>query len=581
MKYTIFIRILTSFLIINLLLVFSISLIAYQKIKSHYLDTLRTYITGIADSSLMPISSLLKEGQFAALDNYAKELGKKSDFRVTVIDPLGIVLADSDKSIEDMDNHRDRSEIITALQGVKGESIRFSSSLKTDMLYIAIPIRDDNQVIGVLRISLFLNQIDALIYSLRRELFLIGLAVFCIAFLVVYYLSYRLTKPIKELSKAAATISKGDFKVSVLPYSYDDIGQLCQNFNFMVTKIRELISEISHSKDALDAIINTMQEGLLVLNDKGVIVLSNNSFRKIIEVEDLSGKFYWEGIKHPGLNGFIHELYDKEDKSDREIHLNDQYYICSGLKLDNKTDRLILLYNITDLKNMENLKKDLVANVSHELKSPLTVVKGFVETLEDEVKEEGKQFLVIIKRNIDRLINIVNDLLTLSRLEQNDTVVFRLLNINDVIQHVAHAYSEKTKNKNLQLIVETAVDIPFINGDEFRLEQLLVNLMENALQHTEKGFIKLTSALENRFAVIKIEDSGMGIPAEYKEKVFQRFFVVNPSRSRKYGGTGLGLAIVKHIALLHNGSIFLESETGKGSIFTLKLPLADRKEKTK
>ncbi|MBW6515255.1 MAG: HAMP domain-containing protein [Candidatus Cloacimonetes bacterium] len=572
-KHSIFLKIILGFIVINIVLVLAVSLISYQIIKNHYLDTLRDYLFDTGNILLINIKPLLLEQRYADLDIYIKELGSKSEFRITVITSEGLVVADSERDISEMDDHSGRPEIITALQGTTGESIRFSSSIQTDMLYVSLPIIERDEVIGVVRVSLFLDKIDILISSLRNEIFLIALIVFIIAFFGLYLFSLRLTKPIKELSKAANKISAGNFDVSVYPRANDDIGYLCRSFNFMVTKIQELITDITQNKDALDTIINTMQEGLLVLNENGKIELTNKSFDLIAESDDLISKYYFEGIRKPELSEFIREMFESQENYYKEIVIDDDYFISNGLSLPNKKDKLVLLFNITDLRKLEKVKKDMIANVSHELRSPLTAIKGFAETLEDEVTPEGKEFLEIIERNINRLINIVNDLLTLSQLEQRDIVELKPIAINDIVNHIAHIYRQKIEKKNMKLQLELANNLPSIKGDEFRIEQLLVNLLENSLQHTEEGFIIIRTYKDDRFIVLEIDDTGVGIPAEHRDRIFERFYVVDKSRSKKYGGTGLGLAIVKHIALLHNGSVALKQKDSKGSCFVVKLPI--------
>jgi len=572
MKNTLFIKILLGFLLITFLLILTISTLSYQIIRSHYLQTLRSYLTDKSESILLNITPMIREERYVELDDYIKQLGTRSDYRITIINDQGKVMADSESEIDQMENHRDRPEIVTALQGVSGEAIRHSSSLETGMLYRTIPLVLEGEVIGVVRVSAFLTDIDSLISSLGREIFLLGLLFFLIASILIYYFSRRLTRPIRELSTASKIVSRGNLDVTVSPRSRDDIGELCSNFNSMVIRIRELLSEITDSKNALDTIINTMQEGLLVMNDKGNIELSNSSFNRITEHQGLSGKFYWEAIRKPEISEFIREMYDSEGKLSREIVIGNDYYICSGLTLPNQRSRMILLYNITELRTLELVKRDMVANVSHELRSPLTAIKGFAETLEDEVTSSGKEYLNIIQRNIDRLINIVSDLLSLSRLDQKILLEFQLLDIRQIIDHIAHIYRERIKNRQLHFIVETDVNVSSIKGDEFKIEQLLINLLENAIQYTEEGFIKISLKQEERFIVIQVEDSGLGIPEKHKDRIFERFYVVDKSRSKKLGGTGLGLAIVKHIVLLHNGSLTLKSETGKGSCFTVKFP---------
>jgi two-component system phosphate regulon sensor histidine kinase PhoR len=573
MKHTIFFKILLGFLSINFILIAAVSLISYQIIKNHYIETLRTNLSDTGNSILIGINDLMSQQKYEEIVQYIEKLGEESKIRITVIDIEGVVIADSERESERFDNHRNRPEVITALQGLKGESIRYSTSLNTDMLYQSIPIIDNSEVIGVLRVSIYLDQIDSLMVSLRKEILYVGLLVFMIAFVVIYLFSLRLTKPVRELSQAANEIAKGNLEINVFPHSHDDIGTLCRNFNLMAERIRELIDEIRENENSLDTIINTIHEGLLVIDEKGKIELANKSLKSITGIETLVGKFYWEALRQPELFDFIRRMYSSENDYSGEIVLDDQFYMCSSLALP-KAERLVLLYNITGLRKLKQVKKDIVANVSHELRSPLTAIKGFAETLEDEVTPEGKEYLEIIKRNVNRLINIVNDLLTLSKLEQKKSIDLQSLNIREVIDHVARIYRDKIEKKGLGFIVSGNKDIPTIKADEYRIEQLLVNLLENALQYTEKGFIRVTLTREDQFVIMSVEDSGIGIPANQKEKVFERFYVVDKSRSRKYGGTGLGLAIVKHIVLLHNGFVEIETKEGEGTCFIVKLPVS-------
>jgi len=482
-------------------------------------------------------------------------------------------VADSEADIENLENHRDRPEIVTALQGVQGEAIRHSSSLETGMLYRAVPITIDGQIVGVLRVSAFLTDIDSLIRSLGREIFFLALLFFIVVSIFIYYFSRRITRPIRELSSASKRVSQGNLDVTVSPRSRDDIGDLCRNFNSMVIRIRDLLTEITDSKNALATIINTMQEGLLVLNDKGMIELSNSSFSQISGNRELYGKYYWEAIRKPEISEFIREMFDSDQEIKKEIKLENDYYLGSGLTLPNQKSKMLLLYNITELRKLELVKRDMVANVSHELRSPLTTIKGFAETLEDEVTPEGRKYLQIMSRNVERLINIVNDLLTLSRLERNEKLDFSYLNVNRIVEDIVHLYIDKMRDRNLQLILKKKEDLPDIRGDEFKIEQLLVNLLENAMQYTEDGYVKIVTTRDDRDVILRVEDSGIGIPAEHQERIFERFYVVDRSRSKKTGGTGLGLAIVKHIALIHDGSITIESSTDRGSCFTVRFPI--------
>jgi len=232
-----------------------------------------------------------------------------------------------------------------------------------------------------------------------------------------------------------------------------------------------------------------------------------------------------------------------------------------------------VLYDITDLKNLERLKKDFVANISHELRTPLTAIKGFVETLEEEEEIKNVQYLEIIKRHTDRLMNIVNDLLILSELEQTEkALVTEDVNLVSLAENILKVFEHRAKEKGIELKLGAAKDLKTVRADPFKLEQMLINLLDNAIKYTEKGEVLISLSQDDGKSIIEIKDTGIGIPASNLPRIFERFYVVDKSRSKKLGGTGLGLSIVKHIVLLHGGIIDVESSQGIGTKFTIVLP---------
>jgi two-component system phosphate regulon sensor histidine kinase PhoR len=234
---------------------------------------------------------------------------------------------------------------------------------------------------------------------------------------------------------------------------------------------------------------------------------------------------------------------------------------------------MVIFHDITEIKNTEKIKKDFILNVSHELRTPLTAIKGFIESLGTEIDKKNLRYLDILKRNTERLINIVNDLLVLSELEDRETVL-RLedVDLNQLIEDIRKIFEQKLKEKKLNLKIQSADKHITVKADSFQLEQIFINLIDNAIKYTQKGGIVITVKQDKKYTTISIEDTGIGIPKENLTRIFERFYVVNKSRSRSLGGTGLGLSIVKHIVLLHNGKIDVESTLGKGTKFTISLP---------
>ncbi len=341
--------------------------------------------------------------------------------------------------------------------------------------------------------------------------------------------------------------------------------------------MKKIFEKLSHQKELLDNIISSIQEGLLLIDKKGVILLTNDSFRKISESQNIENKHYREVLVGIEFDDLINNVITRKKNLVREILLNNKTFLCSATFLHKNEEVVLLFHDITELKNIEKIKKDFVTNVSHELRTPLTAIKGFAETLEDEVDEKCRHYVDIIKINTDRLVRIVQDLLILSELEEKDTrLELENLNIVELIESVAKLFEEKIMAKKLNLKLNINKNTPTLRADSFKLEQLLINLIDNAVKYTETGEIKISVRQKGKYIILEIRDTGIGIPKKYLSRIFERFFVVDKSHSRKLGGTGLGLSIVKHIVQLHNGQINVKSASGAGSKFTVNLPIKPR-----
>jgi two-component system phosphate regulon sensor histidine kinase PhoR len=288
----------------------------------------------------------------------------------------------------------------------------------------------------------------------------------------------------------------------------------------------------------------------------------------------VEGKFYWEVLREPNFSDLIKKVQQEKRSRTEELSLDEKSYLCSATYLDSRGETVITLHDITEVKKVEKIKKDFIMNISHELRTPLTAIKGFVETLEEEVDRDKRHYLEIIKRHTDRLINIVKDLLILSELEEKETKLeVEEVDVAALVKDIMKIFEQKLKDKRLEVEVKVEEKIPSVKGDPFKLEQMFINLIDNAVKYTEKG--KITIAVERKEdrIAIEVKDTGIGIPREHISRVFERFYVVDKSRSKRLGGTGLGLSIVKHIALLHGGEVAVESDPGKGTSFTVLLPV--------
>ncbi|KPK73650.1 hypothetical protein AMJ87_01140 [candidate division WOR_3 bacterium SM23_60] len=573
MKTSFFLKSLQGYVLITLLLAALVFIFSLSIIKTHYISTLSNDLEHLSTALLLRLTPLVDKNATDSLNMITTEVGATINTRITVIDPQGRVLADSKENPEDMDNHRWRPEIAQALEGEPGTSVRFSRTVKKEMLYVAVPMVKQGETIGVVRTSLFLDDINTLLNALGMRILLICAIIAAASLILAVLFSRNLSKPIRELVHASRRVAVGDFDVTVLFKRRDELKELADSFNDMVSQIKTLFNEVSLEKEALNTIIASIQEGVLVLDKHGRIVLCNDGFRKITNLLPVEGKYYYEVIRTPKLGQLLDTVLQKADAVVHdELRIGNRTYVCSGTFLSAAQQTVLTLHDITELLGVATMKKDFILNVSHELRTPLTAIKGFVETMEQEGKAQSKHYLDIIKKHTDRLINIVQDLQVLSQLEETERIELEEVNLRQLLETIRKLFEQRLKEKGLVFTIDIARDVSSIIADPFKLEQMFINLIDNAIKYTEKGEISLTAEPHDTSAKIRLKDTGVGIPEQHLTRIFERFYVVDKSRSRKMGGTGLGLSIVKHIVQAHNGTIEVSSEVNKGTTFTIILP---------
>jgi two-component system phosphate regulon sensor histidine kinase PhoR len=572
MKRSIFTKVFGGYLFIILALSAFVLLFSFNTIRQHYLDMLTDRLQNISVALRPAALPLLDKEHADALNGLVRKVAQETNTRITVIDTLGVVLADSQEDPRKMENHGARPEVLEAHSGKTGRALRFSSTKNQEMLYVAIPLEKNGRVVGVLRTSLFLTQIEALLSSLKIDILKVAIIIAILSLIGALLLSNSLSRPIKELMAVASRIGSGDFSARVFLKNRDEIGTLASTFNYMAEQVRTSFSQLSGEKEELDAIISSLNEGLVVLDKRGVILHFNESFKKLVGTDIAAGQLFWEVFRSSDFTQLLEQSRKERTGCTGEVEFADKIYACSVTFLPVGEKTVSVFHDITEIKKLERVKKDFVVNVSHELRTPLTAIKGFVETLEEEVTDDGKRYLEIIRRNTDRLINIVSDLLLLSELEEKEELQMEKIDLKTVAQNVLHMFDHRLREKGLALSFEAAEGLPEVNGDPFKLEQMFVNLMDNALKYTEKGGITLALQPLDGKVSVRIRDTGIGIPKQDLPRIFERFYVVDKSRSRRIGGTGLGLSIVKHIVLLHNGTIDVQSSQGVGTTVTVTLP---------
>ncbi len=529
----------------------------------------------------------IKKEDLTSLDILVKTLGPKTKCRITVINRKGMVLADSEKpkqEILNMENHINRPEVRTALTGGIGIDTRYSPTLRIDMLYVAMPLKNKNEITGILRLALPLESVQKTLFAIRKIVFIGLVFALGLAFVLGSVVAGNTIRPINRMTQVSRRFSEGDFSRRIIQSPKDEIGELANTLNKMAQDIEDKIKEIKTQNQKLAAIFNSMIEGVIVVDKEGRIISINPTIEKIFGVskKDAEGKIFLEAIRNNDIPEVINAVLRTGQGASVELTLMYPVSKIFGVNatpvFDNNkvTGCLVVIHDITEIRRLETIRSDFIANVSHELKTPLTSIKGFIETLLEgalDDKENNRNFLTIIQEHAERLNNLVNDLLSLSHLESNEIVLEKEdINLRQQVEGVILGFKSQLKKKSIEVKDELPAVLS-IKADKNRIEQVFTNLIDNAIKfNKEKGFVRIYSQDVNGKIKIVVEDSGIGIPQKDITRIFERFYRVDKARSRELGGTGLGLSIVKHIIELHNGSVGAESTEGFGSKFWLVLP---------
>jgi len=493
----------------------------------------------------------IKKEDIAHLEPLIATLSGKIKCRITVINNLGKVLADSEKpqkEILEMESHLYRPEVKMALVNEVGIDTRYSSTLKIDMLYVALPIKENKELIGVVRLALPLESVEKTLNEIRKAVLFGLILALALAFVLGSIISAQTIRPINRMIQVSRRFSKGDFSRRIMQVSKDEIGELAATLNKMAQDIEDKIKEVKTQNQKLAAIFNSMIEGVIVIDRAGYIISINPTIEKIFTIlrKDVEGKVFLEAIR----NNDIAEVISAALKKGKSV-----------------SSEIALIYPV---------RRVFEVNASHELKTPLTSIKGFVETLLEgalDDKENNRNFLKIIWDHAERLDSLVNDLLSLSHLESKEIMLKKTnFNLKQQVEGIISGFSSQLKKKDIEIKNELSVDIS-VTADKDRLEQVVTNLIDNAIKfNKDKGFVRIYGEETNGKVKITVEDSGIGIPEKDISRIFERFYRADKARSRELGGTGLGLSIVKHIVELHSGSVGVESTEGLCSKFWFILP---------
>jgi two-component system phosphate regulon sensor histidine kinase PhoR len=594
MKKRLLWQIFPSYLVITLLALVAFSFNVSFLIDSFFTNQTRQTLEVRAQLAREVMETSISAMNLDQIDAVCKKLGQEAKTRITVIDSSGRVLGESDHDPQTMENHLMRPEVQQALKEQVGFNIRPSATLEQRMMYVAVPVLRNNQVVAVVRTSIPLVEIQHTLSTLTRSVVQYGIIISLILAAISLWYSWRLSRPLVLLQKGAQEFAQGRLTHKLDVSGKGEIAELAKTLNLMAEELDRRIQSAIRQQSEQQAVFTAMLEGVIAFDTSGKCLTLNTAADKMLglDASRAVGRTIGELIRNSNLQMFVQNALQSIDPSEQFILMSEpnaqesyiQVRTSALLDSSNKhIGALIVLNDMTRIYRLEQVRRDFVANVSHELKTPVTSIQGFIETLQDGAvsnPEDAKRFLSILARQTDRLNSIIEDLLLLSELEQQGETVqvsTETCNMRRILAESVELCRHKADERNIQIHVECPADLT-AKVSASLLEQAVLNLADNAVKYSNPGGQVIVSAVtEENHLLIRVQDFGCGIAPEHQERIFERFFRVDKARSRQLGGTGLGLAIVKHIAQYHKGAISVQSELGKGSVFTLALPLTDVK----
>ena len=519
-------------------------------------------------------------------DPILRKVSKANEIRITLIDQSGLVFFDSHHNTYSMDNHIGRQEVQEALSSGSGSSERYSKTLKKQLIYVATLFNSEQPFF--VRTSYPITFIQSSLATIVRKILIGTIVVFIVATIIALFVSQKITSPIVEVESQALQIANGNLKLKPQEFSWFEIDSLSQSISSMAHELKIKLENSQNQKQELESLFSNMVEGIVALNDNYEIAKYNQSFLRNFQIfnENLIGQNLFSVLDYPNLRDMVRKLNQESPLVEQDLTLkvlDNEVIFQTRASLLNDINKkelgiLIVFNNVTQLRRLESIRSEFVANVSHELKTPITSIKGFVETLiqnKMENPEIHQKFLGIIEEQTDRLNFIIDDILQLSSIEQqetNSTVEKTLIEICPLVNSIIQQLQKSIQKKNVTVINEIPPETQ-ISANSNLFSQAITNLITNAIKYSDsEKTVKIFFEEHDSYVHIAVKDQGYGIDAEHLPRIFERFYRTDKARSRALGGTGLGLSIVKHIAQAHGGHVFVESQINQGSQFTIQIP---------
>lgn len=580
-------KITASYVILIVFLTVSFTAIMTQSISNMLMIQLQERFVSEAKIVKLLFTEAVEDETTFDYQAFAFKIHQSVSTRITVIGSDGTVLADTAENPLNMNNHLNRTEVLEAIRtGNTAISTRFSNTVGADFLYVAVPAEVSGRTY-VIRVSKRLTEIEALNDSILAVSVLMILSAAILTLIVSVYVSKRITRPIDALTKVANQISDGDYGKKIYIKANDQIGELASAFNKMSQNLDLSVNELRQRNSELEAILNSMINGIIAVDQSKNIIMINKFCFEILELPDdfvAENKSMYKIIRNEEIAKMVESAMAEGCSLVKElsyVHLDKilRIYVnpifSSGREI---LGSIVVIQDVSQIRKLEQMRSDFVSNVSHELKTPLTSIKGFVDTLKGGAinnTETALRFLDIIDIESDRLYRLINDILLLSEIESMDREMEQTrVDLESVVNEVYDILEQKAKDKGLTLESHFECQAVLMANRD-RIKQMLINLVDNAIKYTEKGKVEIVVSRIGNGIVIKVSDTGVGFSDVHKERLFERFYRVDKGRSRNQGGTGLGLSIVKHIVMLYKGRISVESTPGKGTTFEIVLPILE------
>jgi len=575
------------YVLIAVVSVAAVTWYASRAVRDFHEAHMRADLRARAILSVEPFRGPLLREDWDRIDALAERLGEEASTRLTVMLPDGRVVGDSDEDPAVMDPHDRRPEMIDALAGRVGTSMRYSITTNVDRMYAAAPVLEDRDVIGVVRVSVPAASIAQAVGTVRFAILGVGLLVMLLALAAGLMVIRRISRPLTELRAAAERLAAGELTHRVRLEGPQEFVSLAETFNQMAGQLNERIEALEAERNERGAILASMVEGVLAVDAGQYLLELNQVAARLLGVDPDAdrGRTLPEAVRNSTLQQLVEEVLESGQPAEDEVVIYDngeRFLQAHGSVLRDaageRIGALVVLHDITRLRRLEQIRRDFAANVSHELKTPVTAIKGFVETLLDGALEnvgDARRFLGIVSAQADRLGAIIEDLMELAHIEQDSErgqVPLRSGRLREVLDAAVDACRFQASEKNIELALDCPQDVQ-ARIDANLLERAVFNLLDNAVKYSPEGARVEVAVVRGKDELrIEVTDYGCGIPKDHQPRIFERFYRVDKARSRQLGGTGLGLAIVKHIAQTHQGRATVHSTPGEGSTFTIHLP---------